>query len=444
MKKFKLAGLWFIITSLFCVIMNGCATTPSTPPGPIDPRMLAKNERVMLTINSFAAPDAKSKGKVYYITSAIQNVIDDDLEFQEIAGYLENSLIQNGLTRTNNRKEADILIRLGYGIGNPKTTSETYTTSTGYSYPVGWMWFTVPPRSETVTNTAYMRTMIVEAYDLKDPNRKSQLWKTTVQSEGTSSDLRVILPYMIAGSMVEIGTNTGQQKTVNISGHHPNIFYILKTNPIAANNFTGRKAYTFANGDKYEGDFVNGKRTGKGTYTCRNGKQFTGNFENDKPIGFTINCTPESFYKDMAQKMANLPLDSAIKIGNGGKNVVVFTDPNCSHCRKAYKFFSQREDVTMNIFFFPLSKESGDKIKQILCSKDVLKTYDDVMNGKLDNNAQPPVCTDKKVNETIKTHMQLAKQIGLKATPLFYIKGNVVEGFDAPVIEKLLSEAESK
>jgi thiol:disulfide interchange protein DsbC len=153
-----------------------------------------------------------------------------------------------------------------------------------------------------------------------------------------------------------------------------------------------------------------------------------------------VNITRESFSKKMAQKMAKLPLDSALKIGNGKISVVEFMDPNCFHCRQAYKFFSQRKDVTMNIFFFPLSKESGDRIKQILCSKDVLKTYDDVMNEKLDKNAQLPVCTDKKVEETVKTHMQLASQIGVRGTPLFYMKGQVVDGFDAPVIEKILKD----
>jgi thiol:disulfide interchange protein DsbC len=153
-----------------------------------------------------------------------------------------------------------------------------------------------------------------------------------------------------------------------------------------------------------------------------------------------VSITRESYLKKMAQKMASLPLDSALKIGNGKTAVVEFMDPNCYHCRQAYKFFSQRKDVTMNIFFFPLSKESGDKIKQILCSKDVLKTYDDVMNGKLDNSAQPPACTDKKVDETVKTHMQFASQVGVRGTPLFYIKGQVVDGFDEPVIDKLLKD----
>jgi thiol:disulfide interchange protein DsbC len=153
-----------------------------------------------------------------------------------------------------------------------------------------------------------------------------------------------------------------------------------------------------------------------------------------------INITRESSLKKMSQKMSNLPLDSAMKIGNGKTTVVEFMDPNCFHCRQAYKFFSQRQDVTLYVFFFPLSKESGDKIKNILCSKDVSKTYDDVMNGKLDNNAPLPACTDKKVDEPVKTHMRLASQIGVRGTPLFYIKGLVVDGFDPPTIENLLKD----
>ncbi|PKN09345.1 MAG: hypothetical protein CVU72_02615 [Deltaproteobacteria bacterium HGW-Deltaproteobacteria-7] len=153
-----------------------------------------------------------------------------------------------------------------------------------------------------------------------------------------------------------------------------------------------------------------------------------------------VNITHESLSKKMAQKIAKLPLDSALKIGKGKTAVVEFMDPNCYHCRLAYKFFSQRQDVTLYVFFFPLSKESGDKIKHVLCSKDVLKTYDDVMNGKLDNNAPLNICTDKKVDDTVKTHMQLASQIGVRGTPLFYIKGQTVDGFDQPAIEKLLKD----
>jgi len=153
-----------------------------------------------------------------------------------------------------------------------------------------------------------------------------------------------------------------------------------------------------------------------------------------------VNITRESFFKKMAQKMAKLPLDSALKIGNGKTAVVEFMDPNNSQCRQAYKFFSQRQDVTLYVFFLPFSKESAEKIKHILCSKDAVKAYDDAVTGKLDNKAPLNICADKKVDETVKTHLLLASQIGVRGTPLFYIKGQALDGFDPAVIEKLLKD----
>jgi thiol:disulfide interchange protein DsbC len=152
-----------------------------------------------------------------------------------------------------------------------------------------------------------------------------------------------------------------------------------------------------------------------------------------------INITKESYNKKTAQKMANLSLESALKIGNGKITVVEFIDLNCHFCRESYKYFAQRKDVTIYAFFFPLSKESADKTKYILCAKDAVKAYEDALSGKLDNT-QLTACTDKKVDETVKMHMKMASQIGVKATPLFYIKGQVVEGFDPPAIEKLLKD----
>ncbi|MGP8154126.1 MAG: DsbC family protein [Smithella sp.] len=152
-----------------------------------------------------------------------------------------------------------------------------------------------------------------------------------------------------------------------------------------------------------------------------------------------VNITRESNSKKMAQKMAKLSLDSALKIGNGKTTIVEFIDPNCHFCRESYKYFTQHKDVTIYAFFFPLSKESAGKIKYILCSKDAAKAYDDALSGKLDN-AQLAACTDKKIDETVKTHMKLASAIGVKGTPLFYIKGQVVDGFDQPAIEKLLKD----
>lgn len=153
-----------------------------------------------------------------------------------------------------------------------------------------------------------------------------------------------------------------------------------------------------------------------------------------------ISLTRESYLKKMAPKMAHLPLDSALKIGEGKNAVVEFLDPDCFHCRESFKFFSRRKDVTIYVFFYPLSQISEKKIRHILCSGNQSKAYEEAMTGKLDNNAQLNACTNTKVEEIIKTHKKLAAQIGIRSTPFFYLKGQAIDGFEASAMEKLLKK----
>jgi len=66
--------------------------------------------------------------------------------------------------------------------------------------------------------------------------------------------------------------------------------------------------------------------------------------------------------------MAKLPLDSALKSATGKLSWWNLWIPTVTTAVRHISF-SQRKDVTLNILFFPLSKESAGKIKHILCSK---------------------------------------------------------------------------
>jgi len=153
------------------------------------------------------------------------------------------------------------------------------------------------------------------------------------------------------------------------------------------------------------------------------------------------NITQENITKRMVAKLTNLPLEQALKIGNGKTSVVEFIDPNCHYCRLSFNFFHERKkDVTMYVFFYPLSEDSSKKIRHILCAKDKVQTYEDVLSGKLDGDAQLNLCTDKEVESMLQNHQRISTKVGVRATPLFYIKGEAVPGFDQPAIEKLLAK----
>jgi uncharacterized protein DUF4136/PDZ domain-containing protein len=200
MNRMKAKVLIVGVLSVFSLLIGGCATT--FPVGPAG--------RYCVNVNSITDADVDFKDKTYVLLSSLKNVSENDLQFKEFARYIENALSKTGYKRVDSIKNANLIIGMAYGIGNPNTETSTqiYTTSTGYSYPVGWSWIHVPPQTKKVTTktTTYMRYLILEAYDSK--NKQSQLWKTTLKSEGTGNDLRVVLPHMIAAAIFEFGTNT--------------------------------------------------------------------------------------------------------------------------------------------------------------------------------------------------------------------------------------------
>ena len=147
----------------------------------------------------------------------------------------------------------------------------------------------------------------------------------------------------------------------------------------------------------------------------------------------------------MALKIKDLPLDKAVKIGKGKNQVIEITDPDCPYCRKAAEFFADRKDVTKYVFLYPLymHKQAEEKVRYILCAKDKAKAYEQAMTGKLDD-MKFKVCKDASVDKLVKTHKDVAAQLGVTGTPFFFINGRPVVGADIPMIERLLGSKDEK
>jgi thiol:disulfide interchange protein DsbC len=76
-----------------------------------------------------------------------------------------------------------------------------------------------------------------------------------------------------------------------------------------------------------------------------------------------------------------LPLDLAIRNvkGNGKRRLAVFTDPNCQYCRKLENEMVNLNNATVYIFVIPILPGSEEKAKDIWCSPDRLKAWEDHM-----------------------------------------------------------------
>jgi thiol:disulfide interchange protein DsbC len=154
------------------------------------------------------------------------------------------------------------------------------------------------------------------------------------------------------------------------------------------------------------------------------------------------NLTEERIKAMTAQKVKAVSLKQALKIGKGPHTVIEITDPDCSFCRQASAFFAKRNDVTRHIFFYPLASihpNAEAKVRQIFCSKDRAKAYEEAMTGKFDDMKFTP-CKSDEAEKLLKAHKEIGDKIGMAGagTPLFLIDGQVVNGANIPQIEQIL------
>lgn len=140
-----------------------------------------------------------------------------------------------------------------------------------------------------------------------------------------------------------------------------------------------------------------------------------------------------------AKLVKDLPLEKAVKIGDGKKVIIEFTDPDCPYCRKASEFLTKKTDVTRYVFFAPLAHPAAiSKIEYILSSENKAKAYGEMMLGMEIPKAAPAVSNE--VKALAQEHLELAKKMGVQGTPTFFISGQQVVGADTKKIDQLLKE----
>ena len=119
--------------------------------------------------------------------------------------------------------------------------------------------------------------------------------------------------------------------------------------------------------------------------------------------------------------------------------IAVFEDPNCGYCKRFRKTLADTKDITIYTFMYPiLSDDSRAKVKNVACSADKAKTWDDWMiNGKA-----PAVATES-CNPTaqIEKVLELGRKFKVTGTPtLFFTDGSRVPGaIDAKTLETRLA-----
>jgi len=127
-------------------------------------------------------------------------------------------------------------------------------------------------------------------------------------------------------------------------------------------------------------------------------------------------------------KFADLPLDLAAKTvkGNGKRLIAVFEDPNCGYCKRFRKTLTEMNDITIYTFMYPiLGEDSKTKVKNIWCSTDRAKAWDDWMLNAKAPAAAPGSCSAAANDKVI----ELGRKLGVSGTPtVFFADGTRVPG----------------
>ena len=139
------------------------------------------------------------------------------------------------------------------------------------------------------------------------------------------------------------------------------------------------------------------------------------------------NVTDERMKKLTAIKFGELPLDRAIKQvrGDGKRVLATFEDPNCGYCKRLAKDILKLENVTVYTFLYPiLSEDSVRKSKQIWCSADRAKAWNDWMvEGKA-----PAGKEDCDITAVTK-NQEFGRKLNITGTPtMFFGDGERVPG----------------
>lgn len=152
------------------------------------------------------------------------------------------------------------------------------------------------------------------------------------------------------------------------------------------------------------------------------------------------NVTDERMRKLTAIKFSDLPLERAIKQvrGDGKRVLATFEDPNCGYCKRLAKDLQKLDNVTIYTFLLPiLSEDSLKKSKQIWCSADRAKAWNDWM---LEGRA--PGGKDDCDTSAVTKNQEFGRRLNISGTPtIFFADGERVPGaIPLPKLEQKLSQ----
>jgi len=152
---------------------------------------------------------------------------------KEIKEKLYKLLLTHGYPVTTFEK-ADYYLFFGYGMGEPRSVNVTtpdYYGSIGWGVGYGWggpsIFVGVPyggyPADSATLYDRWLLIKVVAGPAYRTQKISRPVWVGEARSVGASSDLRMVLNYLLVATFREFGKNTGKAVTVEIDAQNPEV-----------------------------------------------------------------------------------------------------------------------------------------------------------------------------------------------------------------------------
>jgi len=169
-----------------------------------------------MEVNAISNPNIL-RVESYTIISNNAAVGEDDLNFQRVAALVENAVEGYGLYRAERADEADVVVKVAYGVGEREVKTEFVKVRRHK----GEKWVPV----QMVKYPKYLRITAL-VYPSDEAGMPVQLWSVYVTQSDTSDDIYKVMPQMVAAATGSIGTDTEGNRRLKVKHNSPLVKYV--------------------------------------------------------------------------------------------------------------------------------------------------------------------------------------------------------------------------
>lgn len=132
-----------------------------------------------------------------------------------------------------------------------------------------------------------------------------------------------------------------------------------------------------------------------------------------------VDLTNERIRQVARERWKDWPVKDAVKqvFGTGERELVVFSDANCTFCRTMERVYAQVGNLTVYTFITPMLRGETNA-REIVCSKDPAKAWHEWMKSSIRPAAVPSSC-DASV---LQRNLLLANRFNVTGAPTFFFK----------------------